>query len=146
MHWQRMFLHPMLKAFDAPTREECTAQRPQSNTPLASLILLNDPTFVEAARVFAEKIIKEGGEKFDSKVAYAFGKSVNRKPTLRELSVLSKLYAATVKDARSNPKQMALLNKNGIAKIDSKVDDVELAGWNAVARVLLNMSETNFRY
>ncbi len=52
VHWQRQFLHPMLKALDAPSREECTAQRPRSNTPLAALTLLNDPTFVEAARVF----------------------------------------------------------------------------------------------
>ena len=51
IHWQRQFLHPMLKAFDAPSREECTAERPQSNTPVAALNLLNDPTFVEAARV-----------------------------------------------------------------------------------------------
>ncbi|MEK6233941.1 MAG: DUF1549 and DUF1553 domain-containing protein, partial [Planctomycetales bacterium] len=53
MHWQRQFLHPMLRAMDAPSREECTAVRPRSNTPLAALTLLNDPTFVEAARAFA---------------------------------------------------------------------------------------------
>ena len=49
VHWQRQFLHPMFRAFDAPTREECTAQRPVSNTPLAALTLMNDPTFVAAA-------------------------------------------------------------------------------------------------
>ena len=57
--WQRTFLHPSLLAFDAPTREECTAQRPRSNTPLQALVLLNDPTYVEAARKFAERIVRK---------------------------------------------------------------------------------------
>ena len=57
MHWQRTFLHPMLKALDAPTREECTAHRPQSNTALAALVLLNDPNSVEAARSFAARLL-----------------------------------------------------------------------------------------
>jgi hypothetical protein len=51
VHWQRQYLHPMLRAFDASTREECAAQRARSSTPLAALVLLNDPTFIEAARV-----------------------------------------------------------------------------------------------
>ena len=55
-HWQRTFLHPMLMAFDAPSREECTADRPRSNTPLAALVMLNDPSQVEAARALAEAV------------------------------------------------------------------------------------------
>ena len=58
-HWQRQFLHPFLLAFDAPTREECTALRPISSTPTAALVLLNDPSFVEAARALAAKILGE---------------------------------------------------------------------------------------
>src|SRR5205085_7708620 len=59
--WQRTFLHPSLLAFDAPTREECTASRVVSNTPMQALVLLNDPIFVEAARVFGERIVRQGG-------------------------------------------------------------------------------------
>ena len=60
MHWQRTFLHPMLANFDAPSREECTASRVISNTPQQALTLLNDPTFVEAARVFAQSLLSDG--------------------------------------------------------------------------------------
>ena len=59
MHWQRTFLHPMLANFDAPAREECTATRNVSNTPQQALTLLNDPTFVEAARVFAARLLAD---------------------------------------------------------------------------------------
>ena len=60
-YWQRSFLHPSFLAFDAPPREECTVERPRSNTPQQALVLLNDPTYVEAARVFAQRIIHKGG-------------------------------------------------------------------------------------
>src|SRR4029079_10507548 len=71
-HWQRQYLHPMLKAFDAPTREECTARRPRSNTPLAALVLLNDPSFIECARVLGQRVIADGGKTDSDRVAFAF--------------------------------------------------------------------------
>ncbi len=72
VHRQRQFLHPMLKAFDAPSREECTAQRAQSNTPMAALVLLNDPTFVEAARAFATRSLDSGSKTDDERPGWAF--------------------------------------------------------------------------
>src|SRR5207247_727677 len=59
--WQRSFLHPSMLAFDAPSREECAAERNRSNIPQQALVLLNDPSYVEASRVFATRIMKEGG-------------------------------------------------------------------------------------
>ena len=59
-YWQRTFLHPSLAAFDAPSREECTVERPRSNTPQQALVLLNDPTYVEAARALAGRILDRG--------------------------------------------------------------------------------------
>ena len=78
MHWQRQFLHPMLRAFDAPTREECTAQRPVSNTPLAALTLMNDPTFVEAAKGFAVRILSEGGTTRTERLTWAWQAALGR--------------------------------------------------------------------
>lgn len=77
VHWQRQFLHPMLRAFDAPSREECTARRPTSNTPLAALALMNDPTFIEAARGFASRLLEleimPGQVADDLRIKMAFG-------------------------------------------------------------------------
>src|SRR5262249_11545139 len=71
-HWQRSFPHPSLLAFDALSREECCVERPRSNIPQQALVLLNDPTYVEAARVFAERILKEGGASVGDRLAWAF--------------------------------------------------------------------------
>ena len=91
VHWQRQFLHPMLKALDAPSREECTAERPRSNTPLAALTLLNDPTFVEAARAFGQRIVQEGGETDEERFQFAFDWAVSRAPDEVERGILAKL-------------------------------------------------------
>ncbi len=119
VHWQRQFLHPMLKAFDAPRREECTAQRSRSNTPLAALVLLNDPTFVEAAKFFAQRILKEGGSSTDSRLAFAFRQAVSREPDDFERKTLKQLF--TTPETR---------------------DEQE---WTTVARAILNLAETNLR-
>ena len=119
VHWQRQFLHPMMKAFDAPSREECTTQRPQSNTPLAALVLLNDPTFLEAAKAFAQKIIVHGGASFQSRVSYAFEEAVTRSPDSFEQETLAQLLI----DTKSNSPDM----------------------WTPVARAILNLAETNLR-
>src|SRR5690606_6801839 len=89
--WKRSFLHPSLLAFDAPTREECTAERTRSNTPLQALVLLNDSTYVEAARVFAERIVREGGVQVSDRLDWAFRQALSRDVTRQEFSVLAAL-------------------------------------------------------
>ena len=83
-HWHRQYLYPSLMALDAPSREECTAQRVMSNTPLQALVLLNDPAFVEAARALAEHALKEGGGTPESRLDWMFrrglGRFARRKP------------------------------------------------------------------
>src|SRR5206468_11797823 len=88
--WQRTFLHPSLLTFDAPTREECTINRVTSNTPLQALVLLNDPIYVEAARVFAANIIKEKRGLAD-RVAWAMERALDRPPTKEEARILEQL-------------------------------------------------------
>jgi hypothetical protein len=137
-----MFLHPMLKAMDAPSREECTAERPRSNTPNAALVLLNDPTFLEAARVFAVRILLEGGDSLDSRLDFAYRLVLSRPPDAEERSVLISLLKTTQSEYAKNSAAADALLKNGLAPTPPELDKVELASWAAVSRALLNLNET----
>jgi hypothetical protein len=141
MHWQRQYLHPMLKAFDAPTREECTVQRAQSNTSPAALVLLNDPTFVEAGRMFAARILQEGGQTTKDRLNYAFRRAVSREADAEEYQVLEKMLAQSFNYYSAHPQAAEQLLKNGIAPAPDNLDKVDLASWTLVARVVLNLSE-----
>ncbi len=90
--WQRTFLHPSLLAFDAPTREECVADRTRSNIPQQALVLLNDPTYVEAARALARGIQDEGGESFRARIDWAYRRALSRTPREEEIRILRALY------------------------------------------------------
>ena len=138
VHWQRQYLHPMLKAFDAPSREECTAQRPRSNTPLAALVLLNDPTFVECSRVLAAKVLAHDGDR----LAHLFREVLARAPDDTERAVLTKLLERNRAEYRPNPTAAADVLKVGLAPAPKDADPVELAAWAAVCRAVLNLSET----
>jgi hypothetical protein len=142
VHWQRQYLHPMLKAFDAPSREECTAQRPISNTPLAALTLLNDPSFVEAARVFAARIIREGGTTEAERTHWAWREVLSREPSEREVAALLRLYRQNRAQYESDRGAAQQLVAVGLAPPPNGVDVAELAAWTTLARALLNLNET----
>ena len=147
IHWQRQFLHPMLKAFDAPSREECTAERPRSNTPVAALNLLNDPTFIEAARVFAERILKEAKNDNRSRLDHAFLLTLNRPPTDEERQTLGDLFNYAEADFKKNPTAANDLISIGQTPPGEtgKNDPIQLATWTTITRALLNLSETTTR-
>ena len=143
VHWQRMFLHPSLKAFDAPSREECTAQRPQSNTPSAALALLNDPVFVEAARMFASRVLATSDSTaFSDQLHTAFRLALSRAPKPDETQILENLFFESLNDFRRDPSSRASLLSVGQAKQNSEADAAVLAAWTTVARAILNMNET----
>ncbi len=142
MHWQRQFLHPMLKAFDAPSREECTAQRPRSNTPLAALTLLNDPTFVEASRVFATRVLGEAGESTDERIDLSFQLALSRSPDDTERFVLTDLLTTSREHFQADPEAAERFLTVGLKKADDRFDKGELAAWTTVARAIMNLNET----
>jgi hypothetical protein len=145
-HWQRTFLHPSLLAFDAPSREECTVERARSNIPQQALVLLNDPTYVEAARVFAERILTEGGGNVGDRLAWAFRCALSRQPRGEEVQVLGDLYAKHAQEYGQDVAAARKLLGTGACPLPKDANLPELAAWTSVARVILNLHETITRY
>jgi len=141
-HWQRQYLHPMLKAFDAPSREECTAQRSRSNTALAALVLMHDPTFIEASRAFATRILREGGDKTEQRLTFAMRQAVCRSPDTEEQQALAALLKASEEQYAAAPDDADRLLAVGLAPIPADLNHAQLAAWTIVARAILNLSET----
>ncbi len=143
-HWQRTFLHPSLLAFDAPAREECTANRAASNTPLQALVLLNDPTYVEAARAFAADLLRTGETTtpFAARLARAYSRALARPPTADETRVLENLFNRQLARYRGDSAAARQLVAVGASPVPADLPLPELAAWTAVARAILNLHET----
>jgi hypothetical protein len=140
--WQRTFLHPSLLAFDAPSREECAADRSRSNTPQQALVLLNDPTYVEASRAFAARILQEGGSDPAARLTWAWRHALQRTPRADEIqtaaAMLDKHRAQFTQDAKAAES----LLKIGLTPAPQNLNPTELAAWTSLARVILNLHET----
>jgi hypothetical protein len=145
-HWQRTFMHPMLANFDAPSREECTANRNISNTPQQALTLLNDPSFVEAARVFAVKLMAGGAKQDDAMLGQAFERALLRPIKAKERESLLKFLAQQREYYKANPEDAKKLTSVGLSAAPATLDAGELAAWTTVCRVVLNLHETITRY
>lgn len=145
-HWQRQYLHPALMAFDAPAREECAAERAVSNTPLQSLVLLNDPSFVEAARVFAARILREGGRRDAKRLDFAFLEAFSRLPLPSERDIAVSLLKRQRERFGAEPGRAQALLATGISRLPRDIPAVELAAWTSVARALFNKHEFLMRY
>ena len=133
---------PSLTTFDAPDREKCTARRLPTNTPLQALVLMNDPTYVEAARALAERAIIKAGRDPSQRISYAFRLATARKPAPEELKALSELAQKELaRYQRDKPAALKLLEV-GESPLDQKLDVSELAAWTTVASAILNLDET----
>ncbi len=144
-HWQRTFVHPSMLAFDAPTREECTAQRSVSNTPSAALALLNDPTYVEAARALAQRVLKEGGDTDVERINWLFMTVLSRYPTAEDLPQVAELLAQCKTQYTMDMKSATELQEVGDFQLEAGIDISEASAWAMVSRVLLNVNEAIFR-
>ena len=141
--WCRTFLHPAMDAFDAPSREESCARRNRSNTPQQALVLLNDPTFVEAARTLAEEPARALADESDEQGVHHIWQRVLARPAnageLKE--ALSLLADERARFSTDDAAGSALLSK-GERPVPADLSTAELAAWTQVARLVLNLHET----
>ena len=142
VYWRRSTVYPSFVTLDAPTREFCVAQRAKTSTPLQSLVLMNDPVFVEAARAFAQHVLQEGGADAASRLNFAWRLALARPPSPRELAILDRTLRQQLATYRNDQEAAKKLVGVGDLAKPKDLDDRELAAWTAVSNVLLNLNET----
>lgn len=145
LYRKRSYPHPSLAAFNASSREECTSQRAQTQSPQVALALLNAPVFVESARAFAERIYdaaKDDRERLNA----GFHLALSRAPSEKETSILLALLQQQRKSFAANPIGAAKSIRTGQYRWPHHIGAADLAAWTDVARAILNLDETNTRY
>jgi hypothetical protein len=140
--WKRTSAPAQMLAFDAPDREKCTVRRATTNTPLQALVLMNDPTYIEASRALAQRTLAEGGKDVNAKLAYAFRAATARKPSPEEARVLRELLNRQLARYRGDKNAANEFLKIGEFALDTKIDLTELAAWTMVTSAILNLDET----
>lgn len=139
--WKRTCPPPTLATFDAPDRETCTVRRPRTNTPLQALVLMNDPTYIEAARKLAERMMKEKKTDMD-RVRLAFRLATGRLPTKAEADVLIQLHESQLQVYRADNAGALKLLGIGESSRNESLDTADLAAWTMVSSTILNLDET----
>lgn len=132
---------PAMTIFDAPSREVCTIQREITNTPLQALVLLNDPTFVEAARVMAERMQKEGGATISAQINYAFRLFTGRSASQEELEILVNLFEKEKERFKQSPNSAQEALAVGNKPVDPDLDPIETAALAMVSSMMINHDE-----
>jgi hypothetical protein len=139
--WKRTSPPPFMLIFDAPQRSTCTVNRLPTSTPQQALVLLNDPQFVEASRRMGERMLREGGKDPGSRLALGFRLLTSRHPTPEELGLLLELLGQELAVFRQNPAKTQAYLQVGEYRAPPALDQAELAGYGAVANVILNTDE-----
>jgi hypothetical protein len=139
---KRTVPHPAMTTFDAPSRETCQVKRPRTNTPLQALELLNDVTYVEAARHLGQMMLDEGGQTPEKRVTFAFRRATAREPSQEELGILLRGLERYREKFSADKDAANKFLRHGDSASDAKLDPTELAAYMATASVILNLDET----
>ncbi|MBM1104617.1 DUF1553 domain-containing protein [Aurantibacter crassamenti] len=133
--------HPAMTAFDAPSREVCIIKRENTNTPLQALVLMNDTQFVEAAKMLAERMLREGGSSLEEQIAYGFRLAVSRQPKVEETSILTDLFNTQNERFQKNPSEIQELLSVGNKNLSKALINTQTASLTMVANTILNHDE-----
>ncbi len=140
--WKRTSPPASLSVLDAPDRQVCVVRRNRTNTPLQALVLMNDPTFVEAARKLAERALTEGGHTSEQRIDFIFKLATARAPKAAELAVLKYMFDQELENYHGNPQAAAKLLAIGESRRNQTLDKAEHAAWTMLCSAILNLDET----
>ena len=140
--WRRAAMHPTMAVFDAPNRDVCTVERATTNTPLQALALMHGPTFVEASRKLAERVLGQGSGEAEADLQLALEITLNRTPTQKEVEILSGVYHDRLAQYRKDPAAVDKLLAVGESAVDAAMPREQLAALADACLVILNLSET----
>ncbi len=144
-YWKRTIPPPTMLMFDAPERTLCAVKRQSTSTPLQSLVLLNDPQYMEASRKLAERMIREGGDTPENQVIFGFRAVTSRMPKPEEMEILLTLYQEELSRFSYEDTPANELMQIGDSDYDTKLNKEQLAALAVVANTLLNLDEAKFR-
>jgi len=139
--WKRAAPPASMEIFNAPNRETCAVRRERTNTPLQALVTLNDPQFIEAARMLAESAMKQGGETSPGRIDFMAKRLLSRSFRPEENAVVQKIYDELLAFYKAHPEDSKKLLSFGEAKADPKLDATTLAAWTMMANQLMNLDE-----
>lgn len=129
---------PAMTAFDVPGREDCIVERQETNTPLQSLVLMNDPQIIEASRVLAEKMQKEGGNSLEDQLTYGFRRVLGRMPEPEEMHIFQKMYLEELGHFNQNKREREALLTVGSSTVDRSLSGEKTAALTMVANLMFN--------
>jgi len=144
--WKRSAPPPSMLSFDAPDRYFCLVRRQKTTTPMQSLVLMNDPQFVEAARMLGERMIKETNGDAATKIVFAFKILTGRNPQKEELLVLENLYAEEIKIFEKDRKKTKAWLNTGEYPVDESLNKTTLATCAFIASTIMNFDEFVIKY
>jgi hypothetical protein len=144
--WKRTCPPPAMVSFDAPNREVCVARRSRTNTPLQALVLLNDPTYIEAARSFATDVLKAGGNDELARLNYAYRKALAREIRPEEIPAMKDLLELARNDFGEDTARVDAYLSVGTLGVSGEIPKLDLAVWSVVCSAILNLDETITKY
>lgn len=139
--WKRMAPPPNLEAFNAPSREVCTVRRERTNTPLQALVTLNDPQFVEAARVLAEHCLAQSVDQKSKVLSRMFEQILARRASSSETTILLADYQYYSEHYRAHPADAQALLQIGETKANPELPPAQVAAWTIIANQIFNLDE-----
>jgi hypothetical protein len=139
--WKRSTPPPSAISFDASERLLCIVKRQRTSTPLQALVLLNDVQYVEAARVLAERLLREGGETPEARITTAYRLLTSRAPRATELAAVRDLYVKERAGFAGDVRAARALARSGDAPVARALDPIDVAAWTVVASTIMNTDE-----